>query len=392
MPWQEMSAVSLRAEFVRLAAAPGANVRELCRRFGVSPPTAYKWLARARGGGDLADRSRRPRTSPGRLPADVEAAVLALRDEHPAWGGRKLRRRLLDLGRPAPAASTVTAVLRRHGRLGPRAGSPRDFVRFEHAAANDLWQMDFKGHFPTAAGRCHPLTVLDDHSRYAVGLVACPDEQDATVRGHLTALFRRSGLPGRVLCDNGPPWGAGATGGRHTALTVWLLRLGVAVSHGRPHHPQTQGKDERFHRTLKAEVIQGRRFAGVADCQARFDDWREVYNARRPHEALGLAVPASRYAPSPRPFPEALPVWEYGPGDEVRRVSANGTVGDRGRVWWVGAAFRGERVALRATATDGVREVYLGPHAIATIDSRGQDDMAQPVNHVPEHPLTMSPV
>jgi len=372
MPWHEVSAMSLRTEFVTLAAADGANVRQLCGRFGISPKTAYKWLARHAAGGPagLADRSRRPHATPAATPPEVERAVLALRDQHPAWGGRKLRRRLLDLGHPAPAASTITAVLRRHDRLGPRAGQPRDWQRFERPAPNRLWQMDFKGHVPTDAGRCHPLTVLDDHSRYALAVVACPDERLATVRGHRAAAFARYGLPDRILCDNGPPWG-NPMADPHTELTVWLLRLGVRVSHGRACHPQTQGKDERFHRTLKAEALQGQPFADLAACQRRFDAWREVYNHHRPHEALGLAVPASRYAPSPRSLPGTLPEPEYPPTDHVRRVCAEGTISFRGRAWRVGKAFRGQRVGVRAADPAGTWAVFFGAHPIASIDLGG---------------------
>jgi transposase InsO family protein len=374
MPWNEVSLMSLRLELVTLATAEGANVRELCHRYGVSPKTAYKWIARHREGGAeaLADRSRKPASSPARCDSAVEDRVLRLRDDHPAWGGRKLRRRLRDTGHAdVPAASTITAVLRRHGRLAP-ATAAAAFVRFEHDAPNRLWQMDFKGHFATAAGRCHPLTVLDDHSRFALGLVACPDEQDATVRGHLTALFRRYGLPDRMLCDNGSPWGTAGSGQRYSALGVWLLRLGIGVGHGRPYHPQTQGKDERFHRTLNAEVIQGCTFADLNVCQHRFDPWRVVYNHERPHEALGLAVPASRYRPSPRPFPESLPVWEYGPTDAVRKVACDGTISFQGRPFDLGKAFRGERVAVRPTVEDGLFGIYFGVHQVAQADLRVQ--------------------
>lgn len=375
MPWNEVSLMSLRLEFVTLAAADGANVRELCRRYGVSPKTAYKWIARHRAGGPaaLGDRPRRPSASPGRTPGAVEAEVLRLRDEHPAWGGRKLRARLIALGRGGvPAASTITAILRRGGRLAP-GPAPAAAVRFEHDAPNRLWQMDFKGHFATARGRCHPLTVLDDHSRFALGLEACGDERDQTVRARLAALFRRYGLPERVLCDNGPPWGTAGSGQRYSGLGVWLLRLGVGVAHGRPSHPQTQGKDERFHRTLKAEVIQGRTFEDLAGCQRRFDPWREVYNHERPHEALGMAVPASRYRPSPRPFPEAPPEWEYGPADAVRKVACDGTISFRGRPFAPGKAFRGERVAVRPTAEDGLFGIYFGAHEVARADLRAQN-------------------
>ncbi|MDR3537720.1 MAG: DDE-type integrase/transposase/recombinase [Acetobacteraceae bacterium] len=179
---------------------------------------------------------------------------MAVRSQHPAWGGRKIRRVLQDQGleRP-PSASTITQMIRRRGVLnGPGAGERRDWVRFEHAAPNDLWQMDFKGWFDLDRGRCHPLTVLDDHSRYALEIGACGDEQGQTVRARLEAVFGRYGLPLRILSDNGPPWGS-AGHGEHSRLSVWLTDLGIGVSHGRPYHPQTQGKDERFHRTLKAE-------------------------------------------------------------------------------------------------------------------------------------------
>ena len=233
--------------------------------------------------------------------------------------------------------------------------------------------MDFKGHFATDSGRCHPLTVLDDHSRFALGLLACGDERAETVQGHLTVLFRRYGLPERLLCDNGSPWGGGTPKQPYTGLGVWLLRLGVGLGHGRPSHPQTQGKDERFHRTLKAEVLQGRQFAGLVDCQRGFDRWREVDNHRRPHAALGLAVPASRYRPSERPFPEALPIWEYGPADAVRKVSVDGTISFRGRPIELGKAFRGERVAIRPTLEDGIFGVYFGVHRVAQADLRVQN-------------------
>lgn len=376
MPWNEVSTVSLRLEFVTLAAAEGANIRELCRRYGVSPPTAYKWIERFRDGGAdaLADRPRRPAGSPRRTPGPIEDEVLRLRDRHPAWGGRKLRARLIATGHDAvPAASTITALLRRHGRLAPGPAPSTTPVRFEHDAPNRLWQMDFKGHFAAGSGRCHPLTVLDDHSRFALGLVACPDQRDGTVRGHLTALFRRYGLPERVLCDNGAPWGTAGSGQRYTGLGVWLLRLGIRVGHGRAYHPQTQGKDERFHRTLKAEVLQGRSFADLAECQRRFDPWREVYNHERPHEALAMAVPASRYRASARPFPEALPEWEYGPTDAMRKVARDGTVSFRGRPVELGKAFRGERVAIRPTVEDGVFGVYFGVHEVAQADLRVQN-------------------
>jgi transposase InsO family protein len=320
----------------------------------------------------------------------VEAAVLALRAEHGAWGGRKIARRLADLGQAALAPSTVTAILRRHGLIDPAEAAQRGgFVRFERAAPNELWQMDFKGHFAHGEGRCHALTVLDDHSRFALCLAACGQESTAIVRDRLRAAFGRYGLPQAMLMDNGSPWGASHGGdpgpARFTPLTVWLMRLGIRVSHGRPYHPQTQGKEERFHRTLKAEVLQHRSFRDLAACQAAFDHWRQIYNLQRPHQALGLAVPASRYQPSRRAFPAVLPALEYGPDDHVRKVQHGGWISFRGRELRLPRAFRGHPVALRPTTTDGLWQVFFGVQLIAELDLLGQPATLKPVNHVPEH-------
>ena len=278
---------------------------------------------------------------------------------------------LLDRGcLHVPSPSTITGILRRNDRLACAEPAKRDWRRFEHAQPNDLWQMDFKGHFPTGAGRCHPLTVLDDHSRFAILLQACPNERTDTVQECLTAAFRTYGLPVRMLMDNGAPWGNDALHPR-TPLTVWLMRLGIQVSHGRPYHPQTQGKEERFHRTLNAEVLQGRYFTDCPASQAAFDWWRGVYNTERPHQALGLATPISRYAPSPWSFPETLPPIEYGDGDLVRKVGAEGWVSFKGHAFKVGRALRGYPVALRPTVPDGVWGVWFLTHPIATVDLRG---------------------
>ena len=373
MPWKSGTIMDHRQEFVRLAEAGDVSVAELCRRFGVSRQTGHLYLRRHREAGEagLADRSRRPLSSPSRSDAGIEAQVVALRDAHPAWGGRKLARRLLDLGVVGvPSPSTVTEILRRHGRLDPtEALKHRPFQRFERSAPNELWQMDFKGHIAMDRGRCHPLTVLDDHCRYSLGLIACGDETRVTVQNHLTTLFRRYGLPGTMLCDNGSPWGGSGAEG-WTALEVWLMRVGVRLYHGRPRHPQTQGKEERFHRTLALEVLQANRFADLAACQGAFDTWRRIYNEERPHEALGMAVPASRYRASPVCFPERLAAPDYHATDKVRRMSRDGAVRFQGRRIKMSQAFAGLDVAFRATATDGVWRVYFMRFAIAEVDLR----------------------
>lgn len=389
MPWQEVSIMEQRLEFIVLASQEGANRRELCRRFGISPQTGYKWLARhGSGEADLADHSRRPHASPSRYAARVEAPVLALRDAHPAWGARKIARCLAREGLVVPAISTIHEILKRHGRIGPVAGTPGTaYQRFERPAPNLLWQMDFKGHMPLLdRSDCHPLTVIDDHSRYAVCLEACANEQTATVQSALTTAFRRYGLPQVILADNGSPWGDGPYRG-WTRLGVWLLKLGVGVIHGRPYHPQTHGKNERFNRTLKDEVFALKRFPSLEEVQRALDAWRDIYNLKRPHEALDFEVPASRYQPSPRPMPDKVPEVEYGPGEIVRRVCFyRAFISFKGRLWKMPKAFRGEPVALRPRA-DGRYAVCFGAYQIAEID------LTKPktVSHVSEQVSTISP-
>jgi transposase InsO family protein len=381
MAFREVSVMDQKREFVVFAGSEGANVRELCRRFGISPTTGYKWLDRRQREGEagLEERSRRPRSSPFRTAAAVETKVLEVRTlSNNAWGGRKIKRALEDGGEAdIPAASTITEIMRRHGRLA-EAGSaehPGPWTRFERQSPNELWQMDFKGHFAMHAGRCHPLTALDDHSRYNLILAACGDEQGATVRGRVEEAFRRYGLPLAMLMDGGSPW-SDPGGEPLTRFSVWLMRLGVRVAHGRPYHPQTQGKEERFHRTFKAEVTNGRSFRDLADCQRAFDDWRPRYNHERPHEALDMATPAERYRPSPRAFPEALPPIEYGPGDQVRKVDSDGFISFKNRPWRISKALRGEPIALRPTDEDGVYAVHYCAHRIKTVDLRTAEEGA----------------
>jgi transposase InsO family protein len=371
MPWRISSAMSERHEFVLLAGQERANIRQLCQRFKVSPTTAYKWLHRFEidGPSGLKDLSRRPHYSPARTAEELEEAVIALRQKHPAWGCRKLRRRLRDLGHQfVPSASTITAILRRHQLLDPKESVKHQaFQRFERAAPNELWQMDFKGEFQLLRGRCYPLTILDDHSRFAVGLQACARNTKNITQNALIHVFRRYGLPASITCDNGSPWGCGGRS-YYTALGVWLMRLHIGISHSRPHHPQTQGKDERFHRSLEAEVLRYKQGDTLSQWQRHFDHWRDVYNTERPHESLDMNVPASRYQPSPRGYPELLPPIEYGPSDIVRKVRHFGHIKFHGREYHVGSAFYGLHVALRHTTTDGLFDLFFCQHRIGKLN------------------------
>jgi transposase InsO family protein len=389
MPWREVSVVDQRREFVRLALQEGANRRELCRRFGIHPDTGYKWLARWQADQVLVDRSRRPHSSPQQTDGAIEARVLAIRDAHPAWGARKIARCLEREGASSPAVSTVHRILCRSGRIQPPLGGAVASQRFEMPAPNLLWQMDFKGWVRLGNdAQCHPLTVVDDHSRYDLCLQACADQRGDTVRERLERTFRRYGLPEAFFVDNGTPWGD-PSGERWTRFELWLLKLGISVIHSRPYHPQSRGKNERFHRTLNAEVLALRRFRDLDDMQRAFDAWREVYNFERPHEALGQQVPASRYRPSKRPMPDRLSVPEYDSQETVRTVSATKAyISFKGRLWKVPQAFRGERLAIRPTANDGKYGVFFAAHQVATIDLTS----GKSVGHVSEQASAMSPV
>ena len=373
MPWKEATPMSERKAFVRQALEAEVNMSALCRAYGISRKTGYKWLGRYRSAGlaGLQDRSRRPRHSPNQTAPEVEQVILAARARHPAWGGRKLKRWLENRGYGAiPAPSTITQILRRHGQLDEQEASKhRPFERFEMDRPNDLWQMDFKGEFRVEDGRwCYPLTVLDDHSRFLLGLQACADQTTETVQAQLTALFRRCGLPERMLMDNGPPWGASARR-RYTRFSAWLLRLGVTVSHGRPFHPQTQGKDERLHRTLQLELLKQSSYPSLEACQPDFDRWRALYNHERPHDALALDTPAARYQTSPRSFPETLPPLTFPPGATVRKVSMSGAISFRGRDYRVGLAFRKQPVGLLYDDFDDTRvHVYFNNIRVCTLD------------------------
>jgi transposase InsO family protein len=353
-----------------LASRSGLAFNEVCRRFGVSRKTGYKWLGRYRAGGKeaLGDRSRKPHRSPRQVTPELARSVIALREET-AWGARKLRRRLQDLGQvEVPAASTCTAILRRADLL-KRNGPQGPMQRFEREWPNQLWQMDHKGDFPTQAGpRCHPLTVLDDHSRYNLVLDAAGNERTPTVQAALHAAFERYGLPEAILCDNGGTWGHQGDGTGHTQLSVWLLRLGVRVLHGRPYHPQTQGKEERFHRTLKAELLSRHTWRNLAHCAAEFPRYRQRYNHERPHDALLGATPASRYRPSVRPMPSSLPALEY-PQMDVRLVRAKGAITFRNQTWAIGKAFASLPIGLRPSPqADGQWEAYFGFFVLGLLD------------------------
>jgi transposase InsO family protein len=366
MPFQDQE--GSREELCRLALVEGANRRELCRRFKIQPRILYKWLERYRTGGaaGLVDRSRQPHRSPSQTGAEMEMAVLAIRRDNAVWGGRKIAASLRRQGLSPPVPSTITEILRRNGQPMVAPGQ-KAWKRFEHATPNALWQMDFKGDVAFGKGRLHPLTVVDDHSRYAVVLHAADNERHPTVHNAVQAAFERYGLPEIILTDNGSPWGD--PGERSlTKLGVWLIEHGVAPWHSPPFHPQNHGKNERFNRTLKAELLDGRTFDDLQHAQQAFDAWRHRYNHHRPHDALDLSVPADRYQSSPRSFNPKIEPFDYSPDDIVRRVDSAARISFRGRRWKASKALVGKLVAIRPTDRDGLFELVFRHVTIKSID------------------------
>lgn len=257
MPWECRSVETIRKEFVAKAIMGEESISELCRRYNISRPTAYKWIERYRNGDNMSDKSHEPVFKPLKTAPKKEYLIVETRIKHPTWGARKIQRYLADRGfMDLPAASTISDIIKRNGLVSvEEAEKHTAWKRFEKENPNDLWQMDFKGHFGMLNNnRCHPLTVLDDCSRYSLCIDAKDNECWNGVRSSLERLFYENGKPNAILCDNGPSWGHCKQ--HHSAFDLWMMQLDILPMHGRPLHPQTQGKEERFHRTMKKDLLE----------------------------------------------------------------------------------------------------------------------------------------
>lgn len=346
MPWRTMQRDEQRMQFVIRATSGKERLAALCREFGISRPTGYLWRRRyqsTRTLTELAERSRRPHHSPSRTHAWKAQRVVALRQQT-GWGAKKLQVLLCEEQIALPVR-TIHRILQRQDLVSASAPGPAP-GRFERSEPNELWQMDSKGSYPLENGECHPLSILDDHSRYVVGLYALPELDGEKASPCLIETFRRYGVPQAMLMDRGCLWWTAFNGWGLTQLSVQLIEQGIRLLYGRVRHPQTQGKVERFHRTLAVEL-------GHRGVPRRFAEWpaalaevRWNYNERRPHEALGMQRPAERYRPSPRGFAEQVKEWEYPVGSDVRRLNAQGMLTDQGRRWFVCGALANCRVRV----------------------------------------------
>ena len=345
MPWTTMDVREQRVSFVVTARRGEKPFSALCEEFRISRPTGYLWVSRYGQDGlaGIAERSRRPQLSPERTPPELEAAVIALRRRYPDWGARKLRVLLSRQGIEL-THSTVHRVLLRNGLIHPCDGHGPTPQRFERGTPNELWQMDFKG--PLQRGdTVGPLSVIDDCSRYVLVLQRVANTAGELVREHLEGAFRDCGLPQAMLMDHGIPWWSAQSPHGFTKLSLWLMKQGIELHRGRIRHPQTQGKVERFHGELQRAVE--RRHPSVQDdVQSWLNEFRWEHNHVRPHEALGMETPASRWRPSERRYDPNPPAWEYPVDSRVLKVDCCGKIKLRGEHWAISRALAGEWVRI----------------------------------------------
>jgi transposase InsO family protein len=372
MPWKILPMSELRLALVHMVRSAHIPVAQACRHFGVSRKTAYKWLVRYDQAPQqpLQNQLRRPRRCPRQTAPDLEQRILQVRDQH-GWGARKIRAVLANQGQAVPSARTVHQVLVRHDRLQAAATEPPALQRFERAQPNELWQLDFKGPLEIQRRHVYPLVVEDDHSRFLLALRPCLDLTMATAWAVLWQAFGEYGLPEAILCDN-----AFGTRGQNPLGISWfeaqLIRLDIHPCHGRPYHPQTQGKVERLNGTLERELWPRVRRDTLEHFTTDLQQWRtQVYNVLRPHQALADQPPVKHWQPSPRTRPATLPPVEYASGAVLRKVMNRGDISWRGYRILIGAGLEGEQVRVEERAHEvAVYYAWKQLRLLATADLR----------------------
>ena len=349
MTWKVKDVVGQRIEFV-IRAVQGESVLRLCQEFEISRQTGHLWLRRYRETGSfaaLADRAKVAKRIWNRTSKEVTERVLQLRQEH-GWAGRKIQKILeRDYG-IGISARTVDRILDRSHCIDNRDRRRTAPGRFERERPNQLWQMDFKGQYRLDDGsECYPLSILDDHSRFLVGLHALPSTKTVGVEERLIQTFQHYGLPDEMLMDHGVPWWKANTEIGLTKVSVLLMKQGIEVTHSGIGHPQTQGKVERFHRTLKAAMRRRGQPESLAKWQRQLDEFRRIYNQMRPHEAIEMEVPAKRYEASRRRYQTRPTEWDYPPEYEIVQLNSQGSFRHSGHPRFVSKALANERVGYR---------------------------------------------
>lgn len=365
MSWETKTVMEQREQFVKEATEGNGTITALCRKYGISRKTGYKWLNRAAEGLQLCDQSRRPNQQPSKTADELEALIVQMRLSHPAWGGKTIRAVLEAAGvEGLPSDKTCCNILKRNGLIDPAESAKHTaFQRFEKHHCNEMWQTDFKGDFLLGNGvRCYPLTILDDHSRYSIRIE--PKVSATDVKSSFIAAFQEYGLPNSVLSDNGSQF-AGAHRGLST-FERFLIDLDILPIHGRPIHPQTQGKIERFHRTFKQEALRTIPI-DMDNAATRFANWRWTYNEVRPHHALGMKTPASVYQPSTRKYYEPKP-YVYDERSRLIKVNNWGYLRFGSNQLFLSETMADTYVEIRFTENDKFSVIYRN-YIIASIDA-----------------------
>lgn len=349
MPWESKTVEELRKEFV-FASKTTNNFSSLCREFGITRKTGYKWIARAEETNDLSDRSHARKNISNKTDRETEELILSVRKDNPAWGGKTIRQVLVNQGyEDLPCVKTCNNILKRNGCVSEEESlKHKPFVRFERDKCNQMWQTDFKGDFALLDGtRCFPLDILDDHSRFSIKIAAKPNTLGVT--DSFREAFYEYGMPDSVLSDNG--WTFRGFRNGYTHFEKWLMNHDILPIHGRIMHPQTQGKIERFHRTMKSELLKQNKFKDIFDADRGLQEWRIKYNNIRPHEALNMKCPAEVYVPSDRTYIDNIKKYEYGGQHHIIKVNS-----------WGYVRFSGWQVYLSETMINENIEFRPNPH------------------------------
>lgn len=375
MSWKVSDPMSERIKFIRLLQSGQRTVAGLCREFGISRKTAYKWSQRFEQNGleGLKDRPRAPHQMPWETPTEIQELLLAARKKHPTWGPRKLKAWLEDRddNLELPAPSTIGDLLRREGLVHRRRRRiklpiPKSPFGIQIQEPNQEWDVDYKGEFLLGNGNyCYPLTMTDAFSRFLLRVRALEGTSVSGTRPVFEEAFREFGLPWSIRSDNGSPFASHGLG-RLTSLSVWWIKLGIRPVRGRPHHPQDNGRHERMHRTLKAETTRPPA-AESRGQQRRFDGFRKEYNQERPHEALGQRPPARIYNGSSRPYPNRIPEVEYPGYYQVREVGPGGVFSWHSRKIFVSHSLIGERLGMQEIE-DGLWKVWFADMELGVFD------------------------
>ena len=324
MPWKDKTVEELRKEFVE-AAQSCDNFSSLCREFGITRATGYKWVKRYAADETLSDQSRRPHITANKTSTETEMKIVGVRVDHPGWGAKKIKTVLENKGYEMPCAKTVNNILNRYDCISKEESlRHKPYIRFEKEKCNEMWQTDFKGEFKMQDGKyCYPLDIFDDHSRFIIRIKPSESTSDLVLPVFRDAFYE-FGMPRSVLSDNGAQFAGFRQG--YTQFEKWLMNHDVLPIHGRIKHPQTQGKIERFHRAMKQEVLNHYTPQNIADAERVFTEWRNCYNKERPHEALGMRCPSDIYVPSEREYRDEVKKYEYSGKYHVIKVNSWGYV------------------------------------------------------------------